>query len=161
MDLPARDLKRIVVDVRCTDCEDLPARCADCQESVEAGVANTLAAGAGAEHIHVKDDDGRVAALIEHLTAGPEHAAWCAGPSAHVSCAYPLTADPFAGIPNADDSANAPVGAPEWVSRCSQRGCVMTTSHTHGSPDWQCPACSDWVHVTEAEHLPECRGDDR
>lgn len=39
-----RELERVVVDLRCTDCPPEPApRCADCQDTVDAAVASTLA----------------------------------------------------------------------------------------------------------------------
>lgn len=56
MDLPRNDLERIVTDLRCTDCWDGP-RCDDCQDTVSAAVAATLAAGVGPEHIHVRSRD--------------------------------------------------------------------------------------------------------
>jgi hypothetical protein len=45
MDLPSKDLERIVVDKFCSnsDCGPGSQRCADCQDTVDAAVASTLA----------------------------------------------------------------------------------------------------------------------
>jgi hypothetical protein len=42
MDLPRKDLDRIVVDLRCSSCPE-GGRCDDCQQAVAAAVADTLA----------------------------------------------------------------------------------------------------------------------
>jgi hypothetical protein len=48
-----RKLERVVCDLRCSDCPE-NGRCADCQDTIDAAIAATLAAGIGPEHIHVK-----------------------------------------------------------------------------------------------------------
>jgi hypothetical protein len=48
-----RRVERVVCDLRCSDCPE-NGRCADCQDTIDAAIAATLAAGIGPEHIHVK-----------------------------------------------------------------------------------------------------------